>query len=136
MCVLNPDCHPLDSLRMFVSATLAHPFLSAKARTDILALRTRRHGFTTIKCNAVLTGVLLLLLPLLLLLQTHETIAIAVNRIGGKSNSGEGGEDPIRWTTLDDADTGELCCAVCRGRGGVLILHMAGCFTRFFWLEY
>lgn len=61
----------------------------------------------------MLTGVLLLLL----LLQTHETIAIAVNRIGGKSNSGEGGEDPIRWTTLDDANTGALCCAVCRGRG-------------------
>jgi hypothetical protein len=37
-------------------------------------------------------------------LQTHETIAVAVNRIGGKSNSGEGGEDPIRWTTLSDAD--------------------------------
>ena len=37
-------------------------------------------------------------------LQTHETIAIAMNRIGGKSNSGEGGEDPIRWTTLKDAD--------------------------------
>jgi glutamate synthase (ferredoxin) len=27
-----------------------------------------------------------------------------VNRVGGKSNSGEGGEDPIRWTTLSDAD--------------------------------
>uniref|UniRef100_A0A383V5K3 glutamate synthase (ferredoxin) n=1 Tax=Tetradesmus obliquus TaxID=3088 RepID=A0A383V5K3_TETOB len=36
--------------------------------------------------------------------ETHETIAVAVNRIGGKSNSGEGGEDPIRWTTLGDAD--------------------------------
>jgi len=36
--------------------------------------------------------------------ETHETIAIAMNRIGGKSNSGEGGEDPIRWTTLKDAD--------------------------------
>ncbi|KAI8464547.1 MAG: ferredoxin-dependent glutamate synthase [Monoraphidium minutum] len=35
--------------------------------------------------------------------ETHETIAIAMNRIGGKSNSGEGGEDPIRWTTLSDA---------------------------------
>ncbi|KIY94837.1 glutamate synthase (ferredoxin) [Monoraphidium neglectum] len=35
--------------------------------------------------------------------ETHETIAIAMNRIGGKSNSGEGGEDPIRWTTLEDA---------------------------------
>eukprot|EP00983_Pelagomonas_calceolata_P075507 1153050-Pelagomonas_calceolata.AAC.8 len=29
--------------------------------------------------------------------ETHETIAIAMNRVGGKSNSGEGGEDPGRW---------------------------------------
>ncbi|KAF8065477.1 hypothetical protein HT031_003078 [Scenedesmus sp. PABB004] len=35
--------------------------------------------------------------------ETHETIAVAVNRIGGKSNSGEGGEDPVRWTPLSDA---------------------------------
>jgi glutamate synthase (ferredoxin) len=35
--------------------------------------------------------------------ETHETIAIAMNRIGGKSNSGEGGEDPVRWTELGDA---------------------------------
>ena len=28
--------------------------------------------------------------------EAHETLAIAMNRIGGKSNSGEGGEDPIR----------------------------------------
>ncbi|MDF2503159.1 MULTISPECIES: glutamate synthase large subunit [Clostridium] len=29
--------------------------------------------------------------------EAHETIAIAMNRIGGKSNSGEGGEDPVRY---------------------------------------
>ena len=29
--------------------------------------------------------------------ETHETIAVAMNRVGGKSNSGEGGEDPVRW---------------------------------------
>ncbi len=29
--------------------------------------------------------------------EAHETIAIAMNRIGGKSNSGEGGEDPVRF---------------------------------------
>ena len=29
--------------------------------------------------------------------EAHETIAIAMNRIGGKSNSGEGGEDPARF---------------------------------------
>ncbi|KAJ9505421.1 hypothetical protein QJQ45_026361 [Haematococcus lacustris] len=36
--------------------------------------------------------------------ETHETIAIAINRIGGKSNSGEGGEDPSRWVRLSDVD--------------------------------
>ncbi|MEW5312720.1 MAG: hypothetical protein WDW38_004333 [Sanguina aurantia] len=36
--------------------------------------------------------------------ETHETIAIAMNRIGGKSNSGEGGEDPSRWLRLGDVD--------------------------------
>ncbi|KAK9827155.1 hypothetical protein WJX74_008527 [Apatococcus lobatus] len=36
--------------------------------------------------------------------ETHETIAVAMNRIGGKSNSGEGGEDPVRWEVLDDVD--------------------------------
>jgi len=36
--------------------------------------------------------------------ETHETIAIAMNRIGGKSNSGEGGEDPVRWEAISDAD--------------------------------
>jgi glutamate synthase (ferredoxin) len=36
--------------------------------------------------------------------ETHETIAIAMNRIGGKSNSGEGGEDPVRWEALAGVD--------------------------------
>merc|ERR1719232_879713 len=36
--------------------------------------------------------------------EAHETLAIAVNRIGGKSNSGEGGEDVIRGRVLDDVD--------------------------------
>lgn len=38
--------------------------------------------------------------------ETHEAIAIAMNRIGGKSNSGEGGEDPIRWSPLEDVVDG------------------------------
>jgi glutamate synthase (ferredoxin) len=37
--------------------------------------------------------------------EAHETLAIAMNRIGGKSNSGEGGEDSIRFKVLDDVDT-------------------------------
>nr|YP_009393264.1 glutamate synthase [Symphyocladiella dendroidea]ARW61826.1 glutamate synthase [Symphyocladiella dendroidea] len=34
--------------------------------------------------------------------ETHETLAIAMNRIGGKSNSGEGGEDPVRFKEIND----------------------------------
>jgi glutamate synthase (NADPH) large chain len=36
--------------------------------------------------------------------EAHTTLAIAMNRIGGKSNSGEGGEDPIRFTPLANGD--------------------------------
>ncbi|MGB3654472.1 MAG: glutamate synthase large subunit, partial [Rivularia sp. (in: cyanobacteria)] len=36
--------------------------------------------------------------------EAHETLAIAMNRLGGKSNSGEGGEDPVRFKTLNDVD--------------------------------
>ncbi len=36
--------------------------------------------------------------------EAHETLAIAMNRIGGKSNSGEGGEDPVRFNVLNDVD--------------------------------
>jgi glutamate synthase (ferredoxin) len=36
--------------------------------------------------------------------EAHENLAIAVNRIGGKSNSGEGGEDPIRGKPITDID--------------------------------
>lgn len=34
--------------------------------------------------------------------ETHETLAIAMNRIGGKSNSGEGGEDPMRFSFIEN----------------------------------
>jgi glutamate synthase (ferredoxin) len=36
--------------------------------------------------------------------EAHETLGIAMNRIGGKSNSGEGGEDAVRFKVLDDVD--------------------------------
>jgi glutamate synthase (ferredoxin) len=36
--------------------------------------------------------------------EAHEVLAIAMNRIGGKSNSGEGGEDPARFGLLRDVD--------------------------------
>ncbi|NKJ00267.1 glutamate synthase large subunit [Novosphingobium sp. SG707] len=37
--------------------------------------------------------------------EAHTTLAIAMNRIGGKSNTGEGGEDPIRFKPLDNGDS-------------------------------
>ncbi|MBT9315508.1 glutamate synthase large subunit [Leptothoe spongobia] len=36
--------------------------------------------------------------------EAHETLAIAMNRIGGKSNSGEGGEDTVRFQPISDVD--------------------------------
>ena len=36
--------------------------------------------------------------------EAHEVLAVAMNRIGGKSNSGEGGEDPARFKILHDVD--------------------------------
>jgi glutamate synthase (NADPH/NADH) large chain/glutamate synthase (ferredoxin) len=36
--------------------------------------------------------------------EAHETLAIAMNRIGGKSDSGEGGEDPVRYKPYPNGD--------------------------------
>jgi glutamate synthase domain-containing protein 2/glutamate synthase domain-containing protein 1/glutamate synthase domain-containing protein 3 len=37
--------------------------------------------------------------------EAHETLAIAMNRIGGKSNTGEGGEDPVRYIPDPNGDS-------------------------------
>jgi len=37
--------------------------------------------------------------------EAHTTLAIAMNRLGGKSNTGEGGEDEIRYTKLPNGDS-------------------------------
>ncbi|HEX9603768.1 MAG TPA: glutamate synthase-related protein, partial [Myxococcales bacterium] len=37
--------------------------------------------------------------------EAHETLAIAMNRIGGKSNTGEGGEDPARYVKEPNGDS-------------------------------
>ncbi|TAJ34873.1 MAG: glutamate synthase large subunit [Nitrospirae bacterium] len=37
--------------------------------------------------------------------EAHETLAVAMNRIGGKSNTGEGGEDPERFKPLPNGDS-------------------------------
>src|SRR5262249_56417913 len=37
--------------------------------------------------------------------EAHETLAIGMNRIGGKSNTGEGGEDPARYLLDPNGDS-------------------------------
>src|SRR5256885_9660379 len=50
----------------------------------------------------------------------HETIAIAMNRLGGKSNTGEGGEDPARFRTRGlPIDRNSRIKQVASGRFGV-----------------
>ncbi len=52
--------------------------------------------------------------------EAHETLAIAMNRIGGKSNSGEGGEDAVRYTPDANGDLRRSAVKqVASGRFGV-----------------
>ncbi|MDA7937016.1 glutamate synthase-related protein, partial [bacterium] len=57
--------------------------------------------------------------------ESHETLAIAMNRLGGKSNTGEGGEDPIRFQTLENGDSKRSAIKqVASGRFGVTIEYL------------
>jgi glutamate synthase (NADPH/NADH) large chain len=52
--------------------------------------------------------------------EAHTTLAIALNRLGGKSNTGEGGEDPVRYKPLPDGDSMRSAIKqVASGRFGV-----------------
>lgn len=52
--------------------------------------------------------------------EAHETLAIAMNRIGGKSNTGEGGEDPERFDTGNpDINKRSAIKQIASGRFGV-----------------
>ncbi|MGB8022157.1 MAG: glutamate synthase large subunit, partial [Candidatus Nanopelagicales bacterium] len=52
--------------------------------------------------------------------EAHETLAIAMNRIGAKSNTGEGGEDPERYVPLPNGDSKRSSIKqVASGRFGV-----------------
>jgi len=52
--------------------------------------------------------------------EAHETLAIAMNRIGGKSNTGEGGEDPDRFLVDENGDSRSSAIKqVASGRFGV-----------------
>src|SRR4030095_16247992 len=59
--------------------------------------------------------------------EAHEALAIAMNRIGGKSNTGEGGEDPERytWTNERGDSKNSAIKQVASGRFGVTSLYLA-----------
>ncbi len=57
--------------------------------------------------------------------ESHETLAIAMNRLGGRSNTGEGGEDPRRFTADDNGDLRRSAIKqVASGRFGVTIHYL------------
>jgi len=57
--------------------------------------------------------------------EAHETLAIAMNRLGGRSNTGEGGEDPARFTPDENGDRRRSAIKqVASGRFGVTIHYL------------
>ncbi len=57
--------------------------------------------------------------------EAHETLAIAMNRIGARSNTGEGGEDPTRYTPDRNGDSRRSAIKqVASGRFGVTIDYL------------
>jgi glutamate synthase domain-containing protein 2/glutamate synthase domain-containing protein 1/glutamate synthase domain-containing protein 3 len=57
--------------------------------------------------------------------EAHETLAIAMNRLGGKSNTGEGGEDPVRYVRDENGDSRRSAIKqVASGRFGVDINYL------------
>ncbi|ADG76761.1 Glutamate synthase (Ferredoxin) OS=Tsukamurella paurometabola (strain ATCC 8368 / DSM / CCUG 35730 / CIP 100753 / JCM 10117 / KCTC 9821 / NBRC 16120 / NCIMB 702349 / NCTC 13040) OX=521096 GN=Tpau_0107 PE=3 SV=1 [Tsukamurella paurometabola] len=60
--------------------------------------------------------------------EAHETLAIAMNRLGGRSNSGEGGEDPARFTPDENGDLRRSAIKqVASGRFGVTSHYLSNC---------
>ncbi len=57
--------------------------------------------------------------------EAHESLAVAMNRIGGKSNTGEGGEDPERYVKEANGDSKNSAIKqVASGRFGVTSLYL------------
>lgn len=58
--------------------------------------------------------------------ETHTSLAIAMNQLGGKSNTGEGGEDAERWIVKDPKDNKRSAIKqVASGRFGVTSAYIA-----------
>ena len=59
-------------------------------------------------------------------MEAHSTLAVAMNRLGGKSNTGEGGEDPERSLRMENGDTMRSAIKqVASGRFGVTSNYLA-----------
>ncbi len=57
--------------------------------------------------------------------EAHESLAVAMNRLGGKSNTGEGGEDPARFIPMENGDSKRSAIKqVASGRFGVTINYL------------
>ena len=60
--------------------------------------------------------------------EAHETLSIAMNRIGAKSDSGEGGEDPARYTPRPNGDNASSAIKqIASGRFGVTAEYLNNC---------
>src|SRR5438445_3193495 len=60
--------------------------------------------------------------------EAHETLSIAMNRIGAKSDSGEGGEDPARYRPRPNGDNASSAIKqVASGRFGVTAEYLNNC---------
>src|SRR5260221_1085633 len=60
--------------------------------------------------------------------EAHETVSIAMNRIGAKSDSGEGGEDPARYRPRGNGDNASSAIKqVASGRFGVTAEYLNNC---------
>lgn len=108
--VLNARPHSLRNLLEFVSQAAGSVPLE-----EVEPIEEIRKRFTTAGMS------LGALSP-----EAHETLAIAMNRIGGKSNSGEGGEDPIRFSRRPDGDWANSAIKqIASGRFGVTAAYLA-----------
>ena len=57
--------------------------------------------------------------------EAHESLALAMNKLGGKSNTGEGGEDPVRFEPLENGESKRSAIKqVASGRFGVTMWYL------------
>ena len=57
--------------------------------------------------------------------EAHESLALAMNKLGGKSNTGEGGEDPIRFKPMENGESKRSAIKqVASGRFGVTMWYL------------